>query len=398
METRNIKLENKIYIDEKSLWKKFSSACLLIGSLFLVFWIIGMIANPIRAMYGYLFAYVSVISISLGCMIFVLLQHLTRAGWSIAVRRVPELAMAAMPLFVLLFIPIAFFAQDIFSWADVSSHDSVLKAKAPYLNLPFFLIRSFVYLIAWTLIGVWFYRRSIGQDKSQKASDSMRTISLSAPSVIVFAITLSFASFDWLMSLEPHWFSTIFGVYFFSGCILSGLSFMVLVYMALQYSGFVEKSITTEHYHDLGKLIFGFTIFWAYIAFSQFMLYWYTNIPEETEFYIHRLHHGWEVVSWSLPVLHFYLPFFVLLSRHVKRYKPCLFIACVWIILMQFVDIYWIVLPNFNGSLCFSWLDIFALVGILFLFLSYVGFLLTKQMILPIGDPRIKESIAFENF
>lgn len=374
------------------------------GLVCMIYWVYAHSLNEARAMFAYLFSYISVLSIALGCLIFVLIQHATRAGWSAVIRRIPETAMATMPLFLLLFIPIACSTDVIFSWTQAGAHDEVLAAKAPYLNLSFFLVRSAIYLCLWVLLGVGYYRWSIKQDGGKNQDITRRMWWFSGLGIISFALSSSFASFDWLMSLQPHWFSTIFGIYFFAGCMLAALAFITLMCIALQSCGVLSSAITKEHYHDLGKLLFGFTVFWAYIAFSQFMLIWYANIPEETEFYIHRLHHGWECITWILPLTNFFFPFFVLMSRHVKRKKVMLVLMCLWILATHFMDIYWLVLPAYKDALSgiaelhFLPIDALCLLGMLGLFLGVFGWLLSREDVLPSGDTRLKESISFENF
>lgn len=385
-----------------SFFYKMPLLCGLIGIVALAAFAFGASGNHERGAFSYLFAYTSVLAIALGCLVFVIIQHVTRAGWSVAVRRIAEMGSATMPLFLVLFIPIVWASSELFPWMHVG-HDAILEAKAPYLNYPFFLVRSFAYLLVWVCLGHFFYKKSLLQDDGRHPEVSRVLWKMSAPAVILFAFTVTFASFDWLMSLQPHWYSTIFGVYFFAGCFLSGLAFMTLIIMALQKAG-VMSCINQEHYHDLGKLLFGFTVFWAYIAFSQFMLIWYANIPEETEFFLVRLHHGWGCITWWMPITHFFLPFFFLMSRHVKKVKWALATACVWILLMQFVNIFWLVLPNVGAHgghplhLGLSWIDVAALVGMLCLFLAYVCKLLIRQNVLPVGDPRLEESLNFENF
>ena len=377
----------------------------ILGFVCMCLWGVGFVNQHERAMFSYLYSYMSIIGLSLGSMIFVLLQHITRAGWSVVIRRIPEAAMATMPLFMLLFIPIAMNIDLLFPWTAINSDDIILIKKAPYLSVGFFYIRCAIYLFLWTVIGLWFYRQSIKQDDENNPEISRKMWAISAPSIIVFALTTSFASFDWLMSMQPHWFSTIFGVYFFSGNLLSSLAFITLFLVWMQKNNFLNKKIVNvEHYHDLGKLIFGFVIFWAYISFSQFMLYWYGNIPEETEFYLHRLHSGWEWMSYILPISNFIIPFFLLLSRHAKRKIKVLVFGCIWIIFSHLFDIFWLVMPNFNTSngkvshFTFSWMDIVCPLAMMALFIAYICYLLNRVHIVSNSDPRLKESINFENF
>ncbi len=401
-----VELPTNLGVNTSAKFNRVPMKMLILGLVCMGLWAFGYFTQHDRAMFSYLYAYMSIIGLSLGSMIFVLLQHVTRAGWSIAMRRVPEAAMAAMPLFVLLFIPIAMNINSLFPWTHIDPSDYILIEKAPYLNVNFFYIRCAVYLFLWTVIGLWFYKTSVSQDGGRNPGTSRSLWAVSAPAIIAFALTTSFASFDWLMSMQPHWFSTIFGIYFFSGNLLSALAFMTLFLVWMQKKSILDKkTVNPEHYHDLGKLTFGFTIFWAYIAFSQFMLYWYGNVPEETEFYLHRLHHGWEWVSYILPITNFIIPFFLLLSRHTKRKVKILVYGCIWTIFFHLVDIFWLVMPNYgaHGSgggahFTFSWMDIICPLGMLALFIAYVCHLLNKVDIIPSGDPRLKESLKFENF
>ncbi len=391
-------------IPQSSFWHKAPFVCLALGAACLVAWALGYNQNPERAMYSYLFSFVSVLSIALGCMVFVIIQHLTRAGWSVVVRRVAEAGMAVMPLFALLFIPIAWTAGSLFPWAHIDPNDIALMRKASYLNLPFMLSRSAVYLVVWMVIGVWFYRTSVAQDEGKLPENTRKMWFMSAPSILLFALTVTFASFDWIMSLQPHWYSTIFGVYFFAGCLLSGLAFMTLICLGLQNAGVLKADITSEHYQDLGKLMFAFVVFSTYIGFSQFMLYWYANIPEEVEFYAHRLNHGWGFVSYALPITNFFVPFFILMSRHVKRNRLALTLACFYILVVHFLDLYWLMLPTYGAHaeevphMEITQGDLLSLIGMLFIYMGCVAFILVRNRVAPVGDPRMNESLAFENF
>lgn len=393
-------------IPKGSLLSKLSLLFLGVGIAALIYWSTLFQLDHGRAMFGYLFAFIVVLSLGLGSMVFVLIQHVTRAGWSVAVRRLPETAISIMPLFLLLFIPIALFMHDIFPWTHVEHMDAILQKKQGYLNENFFLIRSFGYLIIWSVMGIWFYKSSVKQDEGGRFGITRMNQAISAPGIIIFGLTLTFAGFDWVMSLQPHWYSTIFGVYFFAGSLLFALAFMTLMAMLLQSMGFLKNVITGDHYHDLGKLLFGFTIFWAYIGFSQFMLYWYGNIPEEIEFYTHRMHHGWDKISWALPVIHFFMPFFALMSRTLKRVRLVLTINCLWVITVHLVDLYWLIMPTYQDPnvhegpphLHVAMVDVLATVGMFSLFFGAFLLVLSRNKIVPVGDPRFQESLAFENF
>lgn len=409
----SVRMPDDLKIPQGSFWQKMPIVCFIFGVMALAYWATGFYSGfeaaaehhfqGNRQLYGYLFAFICVLSIALGCLFFVIIQHLTRAGWSVVVRRVAEFGAAAMPLLAVLFIPIALFAKHIFPWVIVE--DAIIEGKSGFLNLPFFMIRAVGYFVVWIGLSAWLLRSSISQDNGQNPEESKKQWGVSAPGIILFGLTVTLASIDWLMSLSPHWYSTMFGVTFFAGCFLAGLSFMTLMLMGLQRSGALAISVTVEHYHDLGKLMFGFTVFWTYTAFSQFMLYWYANIPEEVEFMYHRLDHGWEWMSYALPLTNFFIPFLFIMSRHMKRRKVTLAIFCVWTMVFHFFHMFWLVMPNFgahgNGEMphaAINSYDIAAVLGMLALFLATVSFFAIRQNVAPAGDPRLKESLAFENF
>ena len=333
-------------------------------------------------------------------LFFVLLHFLTRAGWSVVVRRLAEHVMGTLPLFVVLFLPLAFGFYEIYPWSDpeVVAHDPLLAGKEPFLNPRGFLFRSAAYLVIWAVTAQWFRRRSLAQDASGDTAITKRLQTLSAPAMVLFAVTLSFASFDWIMSLDPHWYSTIFGVYVFSGCAVGILALLALLVEGLQRGGLIEQAVTTEHRHDIGKLLFAFVVFWAYIAFSQFMLIWYGNIPEETVWFAHRWEHGWRPISIALAVGHFGVPFFYLLPRATKRNRWALTVGALWLLAMHYLDLYWLVMPAYPGEEPLSGLVLVAtFVGLGGLFLAALGVLIRRPALVPLRDPRLPESLSFEN-
>jgi hypothetical protein len=291
--------------------------------------------------------------------------------------------------------------SSLFVWADSARMhaDHLLHHKSPYLNVPFFAIRFLFYFAFWALLSRYFLIRSVRQDVSGNPELARGMRRTSGPAMIAVALTLTFAAFDFLMSLSPTWFSTIFGVYYFAGAVVSVHSFFALCLMWLQKKGCLTKSVTIEHYHDIGKMMFAFIVFWSYIGFSQFMLIWYANIPEETEWYHVRISNGWQLVSWILVFGHFVLPFFGLLSRHIKRNKTTLAFWAVWILVMEYVDMYWLVMPQLSESgPVFHLLDITCLVGIAGIFIAGIAFQARKVNLVPVKDPRLPASLAFENF
>lgn len=351
--------------------------------------------------YAYLVSFSFYLTITLGALFFVMLHHLTGARWSIVLRRLAEGLMMNLTLMLILFIPILFWIPGIYEWADarVVSGSEVLRHKAVFLNPTFFTIRAFIYFAVWLGLAGLLYRRSLRQDEtgSPDLIESMRR--WSAPGMLLFALTLTFASFDWLMSLDPYWYSTIFGVYVFSGAVMAILATLILLALFLSGLGAMGPAITIEHYHDLGKLLFAFIIFWAYIAFSQFMLIWMGNIPEETVWYLDRWKApGWRAVSWFLLFGQFILPFLFLLPRATKRNRVTLALAALWILFAHYVDLYWLIMPALDkGRVPVRPVDLYLFLGMGFLFLAYYFWRLRARPLAPLRDPHLAESIAFEN-
>lgn len=351
---------------------------------------------------SYLVAFLFFMALSLGALFFVLVQHATRAGWSVGVRRLAESVAAGLlvPMAPLV-LPVVFGLGALYPWTDTAavSQDPLLVAKAPWLNVPFFLARTAVYFGIWAAFATWFRRRSLLQDRTGDArlTNTMETTSTAA--LIFFAFTVTFFAFDFVMSLTPHWYSTIFGVYFFSGCVLSSIAFLTVLVGAVQGRGLLRGVVTIEHYHDLGKLIFAFTIFWAYIGFSQYMLMWYANLPEETVWYAMRQTGGWTGFSVALLLGHFFFPFLALMSRFAKRRRPWLVAAACWMLAMQWMDVYWLVMPPSSpGRVPLGILDVATFVGVGGLFLAGIAWRLGGAPAVPTGDPRLAESLRFENY
>jgi len=354
--------------------------------------------------FSYLCAWLFCVSLALGALFFVLLQHLTRASWSVVIRRPAEQLAMTLPWLAVLFLPllIPILAGDaqLFHWlAPIqSSADPLLAHKAPYLSLPFFTLRLVIYFGCWSLMAWYFRRCSIRQDVSGDPRLSLAQWRASAPAMIVFALTVTFFAVDMVMSLDAHWFSTIIGVYFFSGCVVGFLALITLIAVALQLSGRLKRAITVEHYHDLGKLLFAFVFFWGYIAFSQYMLIWYANIPEETGWYLKRQEDGWLLFSLILLFVHLLIPFAILLSRLVKRRKRLLAPVALWMLIAHYIDVYWLVMPELGaGRVLFSWLDLTCLLAAGGLFAAGAVYLADQAALVPLKDPGLADSLRFEN-
>jgi hypothetical protein len=291
--------------------------------------------------------------------------------------------------------------REIFDWADpafVAEHPLVQR-KTAYLNIPFFTIRVVTCFVLWIVLTNWFLKRSVEQDRSGDVELTNRMQRLAAPATFIFAITLTFAAFDFGMSLEPEWFSTMFGVYFFSGSVVGFFALLPLATFLLQKMGWLSRTVTVEHYHDMGKLVFAFIVFWTYIAFSQYMLIWYGNLPEETFWFLRRQTGEWTQLSLLLLFGHFAVPFFGLISRSPKRRKAVLAIASLWVLFMHFVDMYYVVMPHTSAErIPLSIVDVACFLGIGGIFVAAAAHRLARLSLIPVKDPRLAESLAFENF
>ena len=351
--------------------------------------------------YSWLVSFALLLSVSLGALIFLPIQFVTRASWSVVIRRLPEVMALALPFMAILILPILLNLEQVYDWA--SAHPQHIPAelaahKAPLLNKPFLLIRWTLYFVIWTAMAVFFWRTSRKQDQTKDTGLTLSMENRSGPAILVFALTISFAGMDLLMTLDAAWFSTMFGVYYFAGGFVTFYAVLTLLTMGLQNTGRLRHIISMEHFHDYGKLMFAFTFFWAYIAFSQYMLYWYGNIPEETVFYLVRQNSGWGTVGLVLAIGAFVIPFAGLISRFAKRDRKLLAFWACWIIVMQYFNLYWIVMPIFSPeAVSLSIMDLLCLIAVSGLWLAVVAHLAGTGNLVPVGDPRLDESLHFEN-
>jgi hypothetical protein len=356
--------------------------------------------NPKQFFFSWLVSFLFFLSLALGGLFFVLIQYASQGGWGVVLRRIGETTFATLPVMAALFVPVLLGLHDLYSWAvpGAAEQDALLRWKSPYLNVPFFLIRAALYFIIWSGIALLYYRDSRRQDATEDHQIAARLRRLAGPAIIVLALTQTFASIDWIMSLTPHWYSTMFGVYFFAGSFVGFIALLSLMAVAMRRAGLLDTLVSPEHLHDVGKLLFAFTAFWAYIAFSQFLLVWYANLPEETIWYKARLEGSWKAASLFLMAGHFVAPFFYLMGRDVKRNGVTLAIGGAWLLVMHFLDLYWQVMPTLHASgVRPSILDVAALLAIGGCFVAAASWLMRRQALVPLGDPRLAESLAFEN-
>ena len=354
-----------------------------------------------RFFFSYLFSFSFFSAIAIGSVFFVVLQSLVRAGWSVVIRRIPEVYGLNIGLMAILAVPLLVFGMhDLYHWTDAEAvkSDVLLQAKEPYLNSAFFYIRVAFYFLLFFGTAWFYYKRSTAQDNDGDVKHTLTMQKFSPPFMIGFALGVTFFSFDFLMSLMPHWYSTVWGVYYFASGVVASLAIFILSFLFLRGVGLLKKEVTVEHYHDLGKLLFAFNVFWCYIAFSQYMLIWYANIPETTIFFLERINGTWKNVSILLLIGHGFIPILFYLSRNVKRSFVGQGIMCGLLVIMELVNAYWIVLPNIDKSgIHLSSMDTMLFLGMAGLFFGLFLRNLGKCSVLPKKDPRLAESLAFEN-
>lgn len=432
-------------ITPKSRWAGAWKIPAAVGALGLGIAAYGYKVDPARFAFSYLFAFFFVLSLPLGCLFFVLVQYITKSSWSVTVRRVAELLMRPMPIFAVLVIPLVLTIGQLFPWlgakhattpeADTSAEsplaeergmearepaamrdmplasvkraaraeergeDKIINHKHAYLNRQFFLVRLIGYLLVWTWLAQRYFRWSTDQDKTKALENTAAGQRFAPAGLMLFSITLTFFAFDWLLSLDATWYSTIFGVEIFAQCALFQIAVLIVMTLLLRRSGLLGDAVTVEHYHDLGKFLFGWIVFWTYISFAQFFLTWYSNIPDEVAWFHKRWHDNggsWKNLSIALVVLHFFIPFWFLMSRNIKRRLPLLAAGSVCMILMHVLEVYWIVMPNL-GAFEPNLVDLGCLLGICGVYLAAVLRGMEDYALVPVGDPRLARALDFEN-
>src|SRR5438093_1186135 len=322
----------------------------LVGAAAAVLCAVGGILNPEQLFRSYLVACLYWLGIPLGCFAVAMLHHLSGGAWGLMIRRVLEAASRTLPLVALFFVPLLFGLRHVYRWADPAAvaSDPLLRHQAPYLNAPFFVARAAFYFAVWCALAWTLNRLSLRQDETGEAGLARRMRMLSAPGLGLYCITATFASIDWLMSLDSHWYSTIYGVYFVGGQVVSALAFVILASLFLAGRRPMSELFRPVHFHDYGKLLLAFVVLWAYFAVSQLIIIWQGNLAEEVGWYRGRLLGGWRWVSLGLVLLHFALPFVLLLSRDAKRNAARLSAIALLLLVMRWLDLYWLAAPAFS--------------------------------------------------
>lgn len=369
---------------------------LSIGVIGIIASLIGLVVNTEQFLFSYLTSFSFFISISLASLFLVMIHHITRSEWGITIRRIPETFSSYLWVFVILFLPILFGMEILYSWTQEQTgwfYEGLRQHKSPYLNTTFFIIRNIIYFTVWSFLGYKLYKQSIQMDETGDWGIDSAMRKLSAPGIFLFSFTLAFASFDWIMALNFDWFSTMFGVYYFAMSFQALFAVLILMCLYLRSKGILLNTITRTHIRDLGGWLFGFTVFYAYIAFSQFFLIYYASIPEEALYYINRLEGNWEILAYMIVFGRFVVPFIVLLSKPAKaNYKVLLGIS-ILIVFIHLVELFWLVMPALHSSFQLHWIDIATFLGFTGIFLSLFFYYFRKNSMVPKNDPKLLDSL-----
>jgi len=376
-------------------------AALLVGAAGLIGCGIGAFLNPTQFFHSYLLAYLFWLGLGLGCLGILMVHYLAGGAWGAILRRALEAGMNTLPLMALLFVPLLFGLRELYSWArpEAVASDELLHQKSAYLNTPFFVLRLVVYFLAWLTVAYVLKRWSRQQEEATewviRDASARRLALFSGVGLVIYSITMTFAAVDWAMSLEPQWYSTIYGIIFLVGQLLGAMAFAVIITALLADDAPLVEIITPEHLHDIGNLLLTSVLFWAYIAFSQLVIIWSGNLPEEIRWYVQRTQGGWQWVGVALALLQFAVPFILLLSQDIKRHVRRLAMIAAGILFMHLVEVFWIVMPTFyRQGPSLHWLDVGAILGVGGVWLAMFVWQLKGRAFLPLHDPSLQGAPA----
>ncbi len=375
---------------------RIQKAALIAGAVAAVACVAGALMSPHQFYRSYLVGFLFWTGISLGCFAVLLLHHIFGAGWGFVVQRIVEAGTRTLPLMAVLFLPLLLGMHALYEWthAEVVAGDPVLQQKSVYLNTGFFVGRAVFYFIAWIAIATLLSRWSQQLDASGAAELAKRLSNSGPPGLLLYGFTVTFATVDWVMSVDPHWYSTIFALIFIAGQVLTTLAFAILMTRRLGERPPLAGVLRPAHLHDLGNLMFAFTMIWAYVSFSQFLIIWSGNLPETITWYKARSEGGWQWVAVALFLFSFALPFVILLSRWVKQQARLLARVAAWVLFMRLVELFWIVQPSFRPTLSLHWLDVAAPIAVGGFWLAFYIRQLKSRPLLPLRDPRMHEAFA----
>ncbi|MGE3508483.1 MAG: hypothetical protein AB7N65_06320 [Vicinamibacterales bacterium] len=369
---------------------------LIAGGALLLVSLVGYFSNPAQFFQSYLMGYMLVLGATVGPLALAMIHQLSGGKWGVVIRRILGAASRVLPVMTVLFIPIVFGMPHLYHWthADAVAHDEILQHKALYLNVPFFLIRAALYFAIWNTLAYLLNKWSLEQDQTGDPAIAKRMERLSAGGLLIFGLTMTFAAFDWLMSLDPHWFSTIYGFLVMGG---QGLTTMAVTIIALNWLSKYEPmnlAATPQYFHDLANLMLAFVILWAYFSFSQYLIIYAGNLPEEITWYTRRLDTSWNFIGQFLIAAHFAVPFLILLFRRNKRVAQRLVPIAVFLLFMRLVDLFWLIAPQFHeGALAISWMDVVLPAGLMALWVGCFLWQLRGRPLLPVYDPQFAEAV-----
>ena len=372
------------------------NVALAVGLLFTLALVLGAVLSPGYFFHGYLVGFIFWTGITVGSLALLMLQHLTGGAWGLVIRRVLEASTRTFPLMLLLFIPVAIGLKHIYPWTDAAVMITpALQKKTSFLNPSFFILRAFVYFAIWSALAIALNWLSLQQDRATSRAVRKRMQMISGPGLVLTIICITFAAIDWVMSLDPSWYSTIYGLIFVAAWALSALAFTILIMSWLSVREPMNAVVQPRHSHDWGNLTLTLVMLWTYFAFSQYLLIWSGNLPEETTWYVARKHGGWGAIALAIVTLQFAFPFLVLLSRATKKNAQKLAMLAALILVMRVIDVIWLIEPTYSrGDFVFNWMDYVAPVAIGGLWLGTFAWQLQKRPLLPINDPQLEQAVA----
>ena len=377
---------------------RLQRAALLTGAAGVGLTLIGAIFDLGQALRSWLFAHLFWTGVSIGCLSLLMLNHLTGGVWGAVIRRLLEAGARALPVLAVLFLPIALGVTRLYEWAqpEAVAADPILRMKQPYLNVPFFLVRAVFFFAVWSLLARLLSRWSGELDRTGSLRVARRLRGLSGGGLVLLGFTITFSAVDWAMSLNAHWYSTIYGILFMVGQTLSAMALVIVLLVRLRDESPFNAALRPQVFHDLGKLLFAFVMLWAYVNLSQFLIVWSGNLPEEIPWYVQRLHGGWRFLALLIVLFHFTLPFLLLLSRDLKRNAPTLAKVAGLLFLVRLVDLYWLIAPDLqhDGAFHLSWMDVAAPVAVGGIWLYWFTRELKTRPLLPQHEPDLEEFLA----
>jgi hypothetical protein len=375
----------------------FQSRSLTVGGVALIASIIGAFFNAQQFFISYLFSYLFWLGLAAGCILVAMIHYLTGGQWGHPVRRFMEAGFTTLPLLALLFIPILFGLKDLYPWAQSGDLAKIIQKKQPYLGVTFFIVRVVVILAIWIWFALRLRRWSLAQDLTQDATPTKKLSTLSGPGLVIIPITATVAYVDWIMSMEPKWYSTIFAIIVLAGQVLVAYAFAVILLKSFETTAPIAEIASRKHYHQLGNLLLTFVMFWTYVAFGQLLIIYSGNKPDEISWYLHRITGGWQYILGVIAFFHFFLPFLLLLFRGFKTRSSLLATLAVVIIAVHLLYSYWMISPSiFHDGVHLNWLNFVVPIALGGIWLSAFFWLLRRAPLVPLNDPRMRAELAEE--